>query len=209
MEPFRITSIWGLPLFAYLLGSIPWGLVFTRVFTSVDIRKTGSGNIGASNVRRTAGPKLGALTLAGDMLKGALPVCLAGVISDPNAPWSEVYMSLVAFSAFTGHLFPAFLKFKTGGKGVATASGCFIVLAPMASFIAILIFMVFILVFNRVSVGSLAAAAALPVAVWQTTHSEVLTGFAVITVIFIYYRHKDHIRRLLSGTEPVSWKHKK
>jgi glycerol-3-phosphate acyltransferase PlsY len=142
------------------------------------------------------------------MLKGALPVCLAGVISAPDACGREVYMSLVAFSAFAGHLFPVFLKFKSGGKGVATASGCFLVLAPMASFIAILIFMVFIFVFNRVSVGSLAAAATLPVAVWQTTHSGVLTGFAVITVIFIYYRHKDNITRLLSGTEPVIWKRK-
>jgi glycerol-3-phosphate acyltransferase PlsY len=178
------------------------------MFTSVDIRKTGSGNIGASNVRRTAGTTLGALTLAGDILKGALPVCLAGVISGPDTSWREIYMSLVAFSAFSGHLFPAFLKFKGGGKGVATASGCFFVLAPMASVIVTFIFMVFIFAFNRVSVGSLAAATALPVAVWQTTHSRVLTGCAVITVIFIYYRHKDNIRRLLSGMEPVIWKRK-
>jgi glycerol-3-phosphate acyltransferase PlsY len=178
------------------------------MFTSVDIRKTGSGNIGASNVRRTAGTTLGALTLAGDMLKGALPVCLAGMISGPDTSWCEIYMCLVAFSAFSGHLFPAFMKFKSGGKGVATASGCFFVLTPVASFIVIFIFMVFIFAFNRVSVGSLAAAAALPVAVWQTTHSKVLTGFAVITVLFIYYRHKNNIRRLLSGTESVIWKRK-
>ena len=209
METLRIVTIGGLPLFAYLLGSLPWGLVLTRIFTSVDIRKTGSGNIGASNVRRTAGTTLGALTLAGDVLKGALPVYLAGVISGPSASWHEFYMSLVAFAAFSGHLFPVFLKFKSGGKGVATAAGCFFILAPTASFIVLLIFMVFIFGFNRVSVGSLAAAAALPVAVWQTTHSRVMTGFAVITMIFIYFRHKDNIRRLLAGTESVIWKRKK
>ena len=194
-----------LPLFAYLLGSIPWGLVLTRLFTSVDIRQQGSGNIGATNVRRVAGTTLGALTLAGDVLKGALPVWLAVTITAPNELWGEIYISLVAIAAFSGHLYPVYMKFKDGGKGVATAGGCFFVISPMACVVAILVFILFICLFKRVSASSLAAAAALPVAVWYATGSGVLTGCAVVTAIFIYFRHMDNIKRLLSGAEPTVW----
>jgi len=197
-----------LPLFAYLLGSIPWGLVLTRLFTSVDIRQQGSGNIGATNVRRVAGTTLGALTLAGDVLKGAFPVWLAVTITAPNELWGEIYISLVAFAAFSGHLYPVYMKFKDGGKGVATAGGCFVVISPMACVVAILVFILFVCLFNRVSAASLAAAAALPVAVWKVTGSGVLTGCAVVTAIFIYLRHIDNIKRLLSGSEPVIWNKK-
>ena len=191
-----------LPLFAYLLGSIPWGLVLTRLFTSIDIRQLGSGNIGATNVRRVAGTTLGALTLAGDVLKGAFPVWLAVTITAPNELWGEIYISLVAIAAFSGHLYPVYMKFKDGGKGVATAGGCFVVISPMACVVAILIFILFICLFKRVSASSLAAVAALPVAVWYVTGSGVLTGCAVVTAIFIYFRHIDNIKRLLTGAEP-------
>ncbi len=191
-----------LPLFAYLLGSIPWGLVLTRLFTSVDIRQLGSGNIGATNVRRVAGTTLGALTLAGDVLKGAFPVWLAVTITAPNELWGEIYISLVALAAFSGHLYPVYMKFKDGGKGVATAGGCFVVISPMACAVAIVVFILFICLFNRASAASLAAAAALPVAVWYVIGSGVLTGCAVVTAIFIYFRHIDNIKRLLSGAEP-------
>jgi glycerol-3-phosphate acyltransferase PlsY len=194
-----------LPLFAYLLGSIPWGLVLTRLFTSVDIRQLGSGNIGATNVRRVAGTTLGALTLAGDVLKGAFPVWLAVTITAPNELWGEIYISLVALAAFSGHLYPVYMKFKDGGKGVATAGGCFVVISPMACAVAIVVFILFICLFNRASAASLAAAAALPVAVWYVIGSGVLTGCAVVTAIFIYFRHIDNIKRLLSGAEPSIW----
>jgi glycerol-3-phosphate acyltransferase PlsY len=194
-----------LPLFAYILGSIPWGLVLTRLFTSVDIRQLGSGNIGATNVRRVAGTTLGALTLAGDVLKGAFPVWLAVTITAPNELWGEIYISLVALAAFSGHLYPVYMKFKDGGKGVATAGGCFVVISPMACAVAIVVFILFICLFNRASAASLAAAAALPVAVWYVIGSGVLTGCAVVTAIFIYFRHIDNIKRLLSGAEPSIW----
>jgi len=197
-----------LPLFAYLLGSIPWGLVLTRLFTSVDIRQQGSGNIGATNVRRVAGTTLGALTLAGDVLKGAFPVWLAVTITAPNELWGEIFISLVALAAFSGHLYPVYMKFKDGGKGIATAGGCFVVISPIACVVAILVFILFVCLFNRVSAASLAAAAALPVAVWKVTGSGVLTGCAVVTAIFIYFRHIDNIKRLLSGAEPVIWNKK-
>jgi len=195
-----------LPLFAYLLGSIPWGLIFTRLFTSVDIRHEGSGNIGATNVARIAGPTLGALTLVGDILKGAIPVWFATAISAPNDLWGEIYISLVALAAFSGHLYPVYMRFQKGGKGVATAAGCFAVISPMALVVLILVFIMFVCWLNRVAVASLAAAAMLPVAVWKDTGSGVLTGCAVVTAIFIYFRHIDNIKRLLAGTEPIIWK---
>jgi len=195
-----------LPFFAYLLGSIPWGLVLTRLFTSINIRQEGSGNIGATNVRRVAGAKLGILTLAGDVLKGAVPVWLAVSLTDSNELWASFFISLVAFAAFMGHLYPIYMKFKNGGKGVATAAGCFAVISPPALGVVILVFILFVCGFNRVSGASLAAAAVLPVAVWKATGSGVLTGCAAATAVFIGFRHKENIKRLLSGTEPTLWK---
>jgi len=195
----------GILLFSYLLGSIPWGLVLTRMFTSVDIRRQGSGNIGATNVKRVAGTTLGALTLAGDVLKGAFPVWLAMKTTSPDGIWSAIFISLVTLSAFFGHLYPVFMKFKGGGKGVATAGGCFFVISPVAGMVVILVFIMFACWCNRVSVASMGAAAALPVAVWKASGSGVITGCAVITAVFIYIRHKDNIKRLVAGTEPGIW----
>jgi glycerol-3-phosphate acyltransferase PlsY len=194
-----------LPVFAYMLGSIPWGVVLTRLFTSADIRREGSGNIGATNVGRIAGPTLGVLTLIGDVLKGAFPVWIAGVLTTPNSLWGEIYISVVSLAAFSGHLYPVYMRFKKGGKGVATAAGCFAVISPVAFVVATLVFILFVCWLNIVAVASLAAAAILPIAVWQSTGSGVLTGCAVVTAIIIYFRHKDNIKRLLRGTEPKIW----
>ena len=195
-----------LPVFAYVLGSIPWGIVLTRLFTSVDIRREGSGNIGATNVGRIAGPTLGVLTLIGDMLKGAIPVWIAVVLTTPNSLWGEIYISVVSLAAFSGHLYPVYMRFKKGGKGVATAAGCFAVISPMAFVVVALVFIMFVCWLNIVAVASLAAAAVLPVAIWQATGSGVLAGCAVVTAIAIYFRHMDNIKRLFEGTEPVIWK---
>ena len=195
-----------LPVFAYVLGSIPWGIVLTRLFTSVDIRREGSGNIGATNVGRIAGPTLGVLTLIGDMLKGVIPVWIAVVLTTPNSLWGEIYISVVSLAAFSGHLYPVYMRFKKGGKGVATAAGCFAVISPMAFVVVTLVFIMFVCWLNIVAVASLAAAAVLPVAVWQATGSGVLTGCAVVTAIVIYFRHIDNIKRLFEGTEPAIWK---
>ena len=195
-----------LPVFAYVLGSLPWGIVLTRLFTSVDIRREGSGNIGATNVGRIAGPTLGVLTLIGDMLKGAIPVWIAVVLTAPNSLWGEIYISVVSLAAFSGHLYPVYIRFKKGGKGVATAAGCFAVISPMAFVVVALVFIMFVCWLNIVAVASLAAAAVLPVAIWQATGSGILTGCAVVTAIAIYFRHMDNIKRLFEGTEPVIWK---
>ena len=195
-----------LPIFAYLLGSIPFGLILTRVFTPINIRQVGSGNIGATNVARMAGPVFGILTLVGDVLKGAVPVGLAGSISTQNGIWGSLYIASVVLAAFMGHLYPIYMKFKNGGKGVATAAGCFGVISPVALVILILVFIMFVCWSNRVSLASLAAAAVLPVAIWKTTGSGILVGCAIITSVFIYFRHLDNIKRLLKGTEPVIWR---
>jgi len=152
-------KVFMLPVFAYLLGSIPWGIVLTRLFTSVDIQSEGSGNIGATNVARIAGSTLGILTLIGDMLKGGIPVWIAVVLATPNSFWGEIYISLVALAAFSGHLYPVYMRFKKGGKGVATAAGCFAVISPVSFMVAILVFIMFVCWLNIVAVASLAAAA--------------------------------------------------
>jgi len=195
-----------LPIFAYLLGSLPWGLVLTRIFTSTDIRKEGSGNIGATNVRRVAGTPMGILTLIGDVFKGALPVYLACRLTAPGSPLGEVYISIVAICAFSGHLFPVFLKLKDGGKGVATASGCFMVISPAAFLVSLLVFVLLICWSGRVSAGSLTASASLPVAIWKATDSSALTVCAVLACALIFYRHRDNIKRLFAGTEPSVFK---
>ena len=194
--------LWAFALFAYLLGSIPWGVVLTRLFTAADIRQQGSGNIGATNVSRVAGPIPGLLTFAGDILKGAVPAYLAVKLTGPYPGIHEIYLAIVALAAFFGHLFPLFTKFRGGGKGVATAAGCFIVLAPLACLAALAAFIIVLLWSRRVSAGSLAAAALLPIGTWFTTFSwEVPAGAAIIS-IFIFIRHIDNVKRLVAGTEP-------
>ncbi len=192
-----------LPFLAYALGSIPWGLVLTRLFTSVDIRREGSGNIGATNVRRIAGTPLGAATLAGDVLKGMIPVLLARALAGQGGSWGDLYLSVVVLAAIAGHMLPVFMKFKDGGKGVATAGGCFLALSPMAVLTAILVFVLFVCIFNRVSAGSLAAVTAMPLTVWKALDSGILTGCAVVVALLVYARHKENIVRLLNGTEPT------
>ena len=191
----------GLPIFAYLLGSIPWGLVLTRMFSSVDIRREGSGNIGATNVSRVAGSTLGILTFAGDILKGAIPIFIAVRLSSAGAWGTDPWLSTVALAAFLGHLFPVFTGFRAGGKGVATAAGCFIVLSPFACLIALGAFILLIGVTRYVSVGSMGAAIILPLAVWFWTNSVFLTGAAVVIGVLIILRHSQNIKRLIQGTE--------
>ncbi|MEZ4528564.1 MAG: glycerol-3-phosphate 1-O-acyltransferase PlsY [Desulfobacterales bacterium] len=191
-----------LPFLAYVMGSVPWGLIVTWIFTSEDIRKSGSGNIGATNVRRRAGTWAGLLTLAGDAAKGAVPVYLAVQIAGSGSVWSETYLSVVAVSAFAGHLYPIFMKGKGGGKGVATAGGCFLVISPFSLFAAVLVFILFVCMSSRVSAGSLSGSVILPLAVWKATGSGILTACALVTAAGIIFRHRENIGRLCAGTEP-------
>ena len=202
MDIFQIIKFAGVVIGAYLLGSIPFGLILTKKIRSVDIRAEGSGNIGATNVRRVAGTALGAMTLAGDFLKGVIPVYIAAVLTGDKGSCGEFYISVTAIAAFWGHLYPVFLKFKGGGKGVATAAGCFLVISPLSFLAAIMLFAIVVLIYRRVSAGSLAASSVIPFAVWVASHSFFYTFCAVIIAVFIFFRHRENIRRLLSGTEP-------
>jgi glycerol-3-phosphate acyltransferase PlsY len=189
--------------FAFCLGSVPWGVVLTRLFSDVDIRKAGSQNIGAYNVYRVAGKKLGVMTLVGDLLKGAIPV-LAAVHWLEISGWKgELSVCLVALSAFSGHLFSVFLGFK-GGKGVATAAGCFLVMSPLVLLVCALVYVLVFCIWGYSSAGSLAAAAVLPGAIWLATSSVPITGCALVMALLIFARHADNIKRLLHGVEHSS-----
>ena len=201
-KQFAGLTFTGLLIWAYLLGSIPWGLIFARLFDKVDIRLKGSHNIGATNVTRQVGVIPGLLTLAGDFLKGALPVYLALVAFGPIKSVGAIYVSAVALSAFLGHLYPIYLNFHDGGKGVATGAGCFAVVSPAAVLAALAVFVVLLLAVRRVSVGSLGAAVALPIAIWLITDSAIMTVTAAVFVVFIFIRHRDNLKRLAARVEP-------
>ncbi len=189
--------------FAYVLGSLPWGVIWTRIFSGVDVRSAGSKNIGAYNVFRVAGKMPGLMTLGGDLFKGAIPV-LVGISWLGVSDWKgEVLVCLVALSAFAGHLFPVFLGFK-GGKGVATAAGCFLVISPFALLVCVLVYIFVLCCWGYSSAGSLSAAAILPGSIWLATHSAPITGCAFIMALLIFIRHKDNIKRLFEGTEHSS-----
>lgn len=202
MAPYLYLT--GLMVTAYLLGAIPWGLLLTRKFRGRDIRQTGSGNIGATNVARVAGKALGALTLLLDGMKGGLPVGLAWMLAPHMAPLPrEMGMSLAALSAVLGHSYPVYLGFKTGGKGVATAAGCFLLISPGALAASFFVFGLVFLGFRRVSAASLAAIALLPGFISLQEGPVYFTVTAVLVAALVFIRHKDNIRRLLNGTEPV------
>src|SRR5260370_24585630 len=146
-----------IPFAAYLLGSIRFGVLIANLFGGGDVRKAGSGNIGATNVARVVGPLAGILTLVFDTAKGMAAVWLAGRVTGESATW----MMIAAFAVLLGHCFPVWLKFK-GGKGVATALGVFLALCPLAAVSALLLFVLCVAYWRYVSLGSVAAAAALP-----------------------------------------------
>lgn len=196
-----------LPLGAYLLGSIPFGLLIAVAAGGVDIRHRGSGNIGATNVRRTVGTLPAAATLVGDIAKGFLPVWGAGqLFPGVQNPWQQGFTALVGFCAFSGHLYPVFLKGRTGGKGVATAAGGLLAIAPAALAVSALVFVMTACGLNRASVASLAAVAVMPLAVWYATGSPAFTLWAGLTAAWIGVRHNANIRRLAAGREPPIWK---
>ncbi len=179
---------------AYLVGSIPTGLLLGKAY-GIDVRKEGSGNIGATNLYRTVGRKVGIVTLIGDCLKGLIPVLLVKYSTLPSE-----YAAWVGLAAFCGHVFSVFLKFK-GGKGVATALGVFLALAPLAVAIAIALFAVLMGIWRYVSLGSIAAAAAMPLAVYFLGADKTLTAVTAIISLIVIIRHHENIGRLLSGNE--------
>lgn len=181
---------------AYLIGAIPFGVVLTRLAGVGDVRASGSGNIGATNVYRTFGRRLGLLTLAMDALKGLLPVLLAGSLLD----FSTSQVAMVAAAAFLGHCYPIYLGFK-GGKGVATALGIYLVLSPLSVLGALLLFAAILWRWPYVSLASVSAAAAIPLLVGVFERSWPLVLATLFISVMVIARHRANIERLRNGTE--------
>lgn len=182
-------------VFSYLLGTIPFGLLISRWTSGIDVRRHGSGNIGATNVLRSVGKKEALLTLLADVFKGMLPVLLARIVfEDPKL------VALSGTAAVVGHIFPVFLKFK-GGKGVATALGVLICLAPWCALGAVLVFSAVTAASRYVSLGSISAAVAAPClgALFHVPFPTIL-GMSFIALLVVI-RHHQNIRNLLSGCE--------
>lgn len=185
---------------AYLLGSVPWGPILTRCFSDIDIRQEGSKNIGAFNVYRLAGRRLGMGTLIADLSKGAIPVMAAKYLLDGGGTQQELALSLVAVAAFMGHLYPLFLNFN-GGKGVATAAGCVLIISPLTFLVCLSVYVLLVSIWGHSSLGSLTSATVMPVVLWMALHSVPITAGAVMMTAFIFIRHVGNIKRLLAGEE--------
>ena len=185
----------------YLLGSIPFGFLLMKFVRGEDIRLTGSGNIGATNVARSGAKGLGIATLVLDALKGLLAVGFAWWLANRYGVPPLSYMAAAALAAVVGHVFPVWLKFK-GGKGVATALGVFILLFPKALLVALAVFILVVATTRFVSLGSILAAITFPVAAYFMNHPEQRTLEPVILVsVIIIAKHHAKIRRLLAGNE--------
>ena len=180
-------------ILGYLLGSIPFGLVLTRLAGTPDLRSIGSGNIGATNVLRTGRKGLAAATLIGDMLKGTVAVIITGYFGGPNAAM------LAALGAFLGHLFPVWLKFR-GGKGVAVYIGVLLGLLWPAALAFCAIWLVVAYLSRYSSLAALVASLVTPILLWSLGQIALAALFAVLTLL-LFYMHRENIKRLLAGKE--------
>jgi len=186
-------------LAAYLIGGIPFGYLIVKWSTGADVRSSGSGNIGATNVLRTTGRTAGIVTLLLDIAKGAFAVWLAGKFTAGNINW----MSAAALAVMAGHAFPIFLKFQ-GGKAVASFIGAYLVLAPIPLFAVLLVFVGAVAITRHVSLGSVLAAGMFPIAVWMFMQPPLsLEGASIVSGAFIIYRHRANLARIRAGTEHV------
>jgi glycerol-3-phosphate acyltransferase PlsY len=193
MTAFLLTAA-----YSYLLGSIPFGYILVRAFRGQDVRQTGSGNIGATNVSRTS-KGLGALTLALDALKGLAAVVITRMIF----PGSETLLGVAALFAIVGHMFPVWLRFR-GGKGVATGLGSFVVLTPKTILVMLAVFVVIFLAFRYVSLASILTVALFPLLAWILEPDRIshVLPFIVAACVLIVAKHHENIHRLLTHTEP-------
>lgn len=204
-------SVFVIAAVAYLLGSIPFGYLLVRIFRGEDVRQTGSGNIGATNVARTGSKWLAIATLILDALKGYVAVFHVFFFAShhpdrlPQFGPHTVYIlaALAGFFAIVGHMFPVWLRFK-GGKGVATSVGAFLGIAPVAVLVCLVAFVAVVGIARYVSLGSMIGAAVFPFAAWwlnPETRDATVMAWIVASALLIIIRHKDNIRRLLAGNE--------
>lgn len=203
-------SIWPwalswLPWFVavFLAGSIPFGHLVSRRVASIDITRMGSGNIGATNVAREVGVKWGILTLLLDVLKGLVPALSIRLL----LPESHLGLSVTGLSALLGHQFTPFLRFR-GGKGVATALGFYLAVSPPATVFALLVFLIFVYLWDFVSLGSMAAAVSVPLFLLLLSKPAVLVLGALAAAGFISLKHRENVKRLVQGRER-RWRRRK
>ncbi|MDY6862151.1 MAG: glycerol-3-phosphate 1-O-acyltransferase PlsY [Thermodesulfobacteriota bacterium] len=181
-------------IFAYLIGSIPFGVIISKLNSKIDIQKVGSGNIGATNVFRSVSKISGIITLLADVLKGYLPVLIACYL------FSKPWVGLIGLFNFLGHLYPVYLKFR-GGKGVAVALGIFLALAPLAIMIEIIIFIIVLLKWRYVSLGSITSALTFPIILGLLNYEAYYIMLSLVISILIIYKHKDNLKNLLISEE--------
>ena len=184
-----------LPVFAYLLGSVSSAIVIARLFGLTDPRQVGSGNPGATNILRYGGKKAAALTLAGDVLKGVIPVLVAHALG--AAP---LILALTLLAAFLGHVFPVFHGFK-GGKGVATAAGTLIALNGWVGLALIATWLVMAFTTRYSSLSAIVTTLASPLYVWWFTREPVLIAATAVMGVMLLWRHRSNIQKLIAGTE--------
>jgi glycerol-3-phosphate acyltransferase PlsY len=184
-----------LVFFAYLVGSIPFGLLISQAVGRVDIRRHGSGNIGTANVLRTIGKRAAALTLIGDLLKGFLPVLGARLLGG-----SDLLVAGVGMAAVVGHNWSVYLRF-TGGKGVATSFGALLAMTPFPALFGLLVWLAVLLVFRYTSLSALAASVCAPPIIFFSAGSGPYFLFSVLAAILIFLRHQENIKRIWAGTE--------
>jgi len=187
---------------AYLLGSIPFGYLLVRIFRKEDIRATGSGNIGATNVVRSGAKGLGILTLLLDLLKAFAAVWIAKHFAPGTPGFPSDLAVLAGVAAVLGHIFPVWLRFK-GGKGVASALGVFIAIAPLAALCAVGVFIVVFAITRYVSLASILAAALMPLfcLLWMPDRSPVFVGGVIFLSLLVIAKHRANISRLMQGKE--------
>jgi glycerol-3-phosphate acyltransferase PlsY len=187
---------------AYLLGAIPFGYLVVKLSTGKDVRASGSGNIGATNVLRTTGKGLGVLTLLLDIAKGFAAVWIAAALTE-NTPSMALWTSLAALAVMAGHSYPVFLRFQ-GGKAVASFIGAFLYLTPAPMLATLLLFILVVAGTRYISAGSVIAAGTFPLGVWLILHPPVEVLLAsVIAGVFIVVRHKANLQRIHAGNENV------
>lgn len=184
---------------AYLLGSIPTGMIIARRM-GVNLRRVGSGNIGATNVTRALGKGWGAVVLLCDILKGLIPVLVSRKVIGSEGWQAEIWLSSTVMAALLGHCFSVFIGFQ-GGKGVATGFGALVALTPLAAFLALCVWITSFSIYRLSALGAISAAASLPITIFMVYPSRIYLALSLIVAVLIFYTHRENIKRMIEGKE--------
>ena len=191
----------------YLLGAVPFGKIVAGMAAQIDITQRGSKNIGATNVARELGLKWGLLTLALDVLKGLVPILVFSACSFKGDISSQMALAVVSLCPLLGHQFSIFMGFR-GGKGVATALGIYLALSPIACVLGLLVFLLVVLKWDFISLGSMVSAGSIPIFLTLFHQPKPVVFASVIMAVLIYFRHGENVLRLVRGEER-KWKQRK